>query len=331
MCNIPKLKGKEQSIYKPHDLWSPEDDQIFLKYCSDKRMQCYHAISRDTSVRPSEILKLRVKEINSKLARDKTYAEICVNGKTGSRIIPLFNSIPYIKDWINNHPQPGNPNALLIPSMNRAAFGRKLSSLSLYEIYYKYQTRRFPHLLNDENVPIEDKNKIRELLKKPWNPYIRCHTGLTEKSKMRHINEHQLRQHAGWSPRSQMHLKYIHYYDNESSDSLLQAYGLVTGEQEQAKTLNYKQCPGCNEPNKPDNRLCAKCKMVLTYDAYNETLEIQKQKDESFNAMEKQVNLMQSELQNLISALGNMDGDKKNSFAKDLFQSGILEVENKVV
>jgi hypothetical protein len=95
--------------------------------------------------------------------------------------------------------------------------------------------------------------------------------------------------------------------------------------------LNYKQCPGCNEPNKPDNRLCAKCKMVLTYDAYNETLEIQKQKDESFNAMEKQVNLMQSELQNLISALGNMDGDKKNSFAKDLFQSGILEVENKVV
>jgi len=32
--------------------------------------------------------------------------------------------------------------------------------------------------------------------------------------------------------------------------------------------------------------------MVLTYDAYNETLEIQKQKDESFNAMEKQVNLM---------------------------------------
>jgi predicted nucleic acid-binding Zn ribbon protein len=56
--------------------------------------------------------------------------------------------------------------------------------------------------------------------------------------------------------------------------------------------LNYKQCPGCNEPNKPDNRFCARCKMVLTYDAYNETLEIQKQKDESFNAMEKQVNLM---------------------------------------
>jgi integrase len=172
MLDIPLLKRKEQSIYKPDDLWSQEDDHIFLKYCPDKRIQCYHTIARDTSARPSEILRLRVKEINFKHAGDKTYAEISVNGKTGSRIIPLFNSIPYIKDWINNHPQPGNPNALLIPSMNRAAFGRKLSSMSLNGIYHECRTKKFPRLLDDENVPTEDKNKIGKLLKKPWNPYI---------------------------------------------------------------------------------------------------------------------------------------------------------------
>lgn len=71
--------------------------------------------------------------------------------------------------------------------------------------------------------------------------------------------------------------------------------------------------------------------MVLNYDAYNEALENQKKKEESFSAMEKQVNLMQSQLHNLISALGNMDGDRKNSFAKELFHSGILEVENENV
>ena len=110
---------------------------------------------------------------------------------------------------------------------------------------------------------------------------------------------------------SKMHLKYIHYFGNESSDSLLEAYGVVTREHKQIKTLQYKQCPDCNEPNKPESRFCAKCKMVLTYDAYNETLEIQKQKEESFNTMEKQVNLMQSQLQNLILTLGNMNGDKQ--------------------
>ena len=272
MRDIPMLKRKEQSIYKPDDLWSSEDDQLFLKYCPDKRIQCYHVISRDTSARPSEILKLRIKEINFKRAGDKTYAEISVNGKTGSRVIPLFNSIPYIKDWINIHPQPGNPNALLIPSMNRATLGRKLTSLSLYGIYHNYKTKKFLRLLDDENIPREDKNKIRGLLMKKWNPYIRRHTGLTEKSKMKQINEHQLRQLAGWSPRSQMHLKYIHYFGNEASESLLEAYGIVTTNQESAKTLHYKQCPNCNEPNKPDSKFCAKCRMVLTYDAYNETV-----------------------------------------------------------
>ena len=35
--------------------------------------------------------------------------------------------------------------------------------------------------------------------------------------------------------------------------------------------------------------------------------------------MEKQVNLMQSQLQNLISALGNMNGDKNNSSRENYF------------
>jgi integrase/recombinase XerD len=300
---------------------------MFLKYCPDKRIQCYHAVSRDTSARPSELLRLRVKEINFKTAGDKTYAQIFVSGKTGSRPIPLFNSIPYVKDWLNDHPQSGNPNAFLIPSKARGSFGRKLSAESLNGIYREYQTKRFPRLLNDENVPIEDKNKIRNLLKKPWNPYIRRHSGLTEKSKLKQLNEYQLRQYAGWSARSQMHLKYIHYFGNEASESLLEAYGIVPVDKEQINALQYKQCPNCAEPNKPENQFCCKCKMVLSYNAYNETLE----KEDRFDAMEQQVNSMQSQLQNLITSLGNMNGDNKNNFAKELFRSGVLELEHKVV
>ena len=32
-----------------------------------------------------------------------------------------------------------------------------------------------------------------------------------------------------------------------------------------------KQCPNCSEPNKTDSKFCAKCRMVLTYDVYQET------------------------------------------------------------
>ena len=115
MENIPKLKRKEKSIYKPSDLWSPEDDLLFLKYCPSKRDRCYHAVSRDLSARPNEILKLKIKDIAFKTIGTSQYAEVVVNGKTGTRPIPLINSIPYLKDYLDHeHPQPGNPNSPLI-------------------------------------------------------------------------------------------------------------------------------------------------------------------------------------------------------------------------
>ena len=106
----------------------------------------------------------------------------------------------------------------------------------------------------------EDKHKIKELLKKPWNPYILRHSSLTEKSKI--LKEHILRQHAGWSIGSQMPQKYLHYYGNESNQSLLEAYGIVTTDQQLTDLLKPKQCPNCSEPNKPDSKFCVKCRMV---------------------------------------------------------------------
>jgi hypothetical protein len=118
----------------------------------------------------------------------------------------------------------------------------------------------------------EDKPLITELLKKPWNPYIRRHSALTEKSMI--LKEHVLRQHSGWTSRSHMPEKYLHYFGNESSESLLEAYGLID-KGIQIDQLKPKQCPNCNEGCKVDDRFCPKCRMVLSYDAYNEALEQQ--------------------------------------------------------
>jgi hypothetical protein len=41
--NLARLKRKEESIYKPSDLWTQQDDLLFLKYCPSKRDKCYHA------------------------------------------------------------------------------------------------------------------------------------------------------------------------------------------------------------------------------------------------------------------------------------------------
>jgi integrase/recombinase XerD len=293
--NIVHLKRKEQSIYKPADLWTQEDDLLFLKYCPNRRDRCYHAISRDLSCRPHELLKLRIRDITFKIAGNYQYADVVVNGKTGSRPIPLISSIPYVKDWLDQHPQRGNPNAFLIPSLSDRTFGRKMEITAIRMVYRRYKLEYFTKLSEeDPAVPPEDKQKIKELLKKPWNPYIRRHSALTEKSTI--LKEHVLRQHAGWSGRSQMHLKYLHYFGNESSESLLEAYGLMPKGQ-QIDQLRPKQCPNCNyTTNKPDSKFCAKCRMVLTYDAYSESIEEKQEKDNQINKLTSDIIVLKDAL-----------------------------------
>jgi hypothetical protein len=285
-------------------------------------------ISRDTGCRPHEILKLRLKDITFKTTGGgQQYAEILVNGKTGSRHIPLIDSIPYVKDWIDEHPQQGNLNAPLICGYAKS-IGRRLKPKSLYKNYDNYKKGLFTKLVTsagkedeerteDNIIPEEDKQKIIELLKKPWNPYIRRHSALTEKSVI--LKEHILRQFAGWSIRSNMPQKYLHYFGNESSESILQAYGIVTREKQDIDKLRPKQCPNCNEPNKPDSKFCAKCRMVLTYDAYSQTIENAEHKDNEIKTIKEQI-------QALILAVNSMkDQNQINNFAQHLFDNRIIK------
>jgi hypothetical protein len=139
-------------------LWSKEDDILFLKYCPSKRDRCHHIIARDTSCRPHEILKLKIMDVVLKTTCNYQYAEVLFSRKTGSRHIPLINSIPYVKDYLDHeHPQ-SSIHAILICSMKKA-LGRIMEAHSLLNIYSKYKKELFPRLLDNPNVPPEDKAK----------------------------------------------------------------------------------------------------------------------------------------------------------------------------
>jgi integrase/recombinase XerD len=300
--DIPRLKRKEISSYKPSDLWTPEDDLLFLKYVTNKRDRCYHTMARDLSARPHEILNLKIKDIVFKTVDKYQYAEVLVNGKTGSRHIPLIQSIPYIKDWLSDHPSRNNPNSPIFVSLNNPSNGRRRLNISgLYNIYNHYKKVFFPKLLEDPTISsTEDKEKIKALLVKPFNPYIRRHTGLTEKSTK--LKSSTLKQYAGWSINSDMAEKYIHYFGNESCESLLEAYGIVVKNNGSSDILSPKRCPNCNECNTHDAKWCTKCRMVLTYDAYNETLEKQQEKESEVQNLQKKyeqdMKAMREEMQN---------------------------------
>jgi hypothetical protein len=211
--------------------------------------------------------------------------------------------------------------------------GRKQLAVSAIEqIYRYYQKEFFPKLLSTQGsaiIPNQDKEKIKNLLTKPFVPYIRRHSALTEKSLK--LKSHTLNQHAGWSPRSQMHLKYLHYFGNESSESLLEAYGIVTNNNIPIDTLNPKICPNCNEGNTQDAKFCSKCKMIMSFEGYQEALESQSKKEDELNVMKEQLDAVQSQMQSLMSAFSTMkEQPQVDSMAKTLYSSGILvKAENK--
>jgi len=205
--------------------------------------------------------------------------------------------------------------------LGRNCAGRQLGITGLYQVYKYYKEVFFPKLLEDKTISNEDKEKIKCLLAKPFNPYVRRHSALTEKSIK--LKSNILNQHAGWSMNSNMAQKYIHYFGNESSESLLEAYGIVTNNSIPIDRLNPKMCPNCNEGNTQDARFCSKCKMIMTFEGYQEALESQKQKEDELKAMKDQFSTMQSQMQSVISAPSNIDQTTKNTFAKQLFSSGI--------
>lgn len=139
--DLPTLRRKELSIYKPSDMWTQEDDILFLKYCQSKRDKCYHMMSRDSSCRPHELLNIRIKDVVFKMVgynnndNGRQYAEVVVNGKTGQRVIPLINSIPYLKEWMNDHPQSSNLDASLICGMGKS-LGRAITSETVNHLYH---------------------------------------------------------------------------------------------------------------------------------------------------------------------------------------------------
>jgi integrase/recombinase XerD len=213
IMGLRQIKRKEISCYKPSDLWTQEDDLLFLKWITNKRDRCYHTMARDLSARPHEILNLKVKDIIFKTAGDKQYAEVLINGKTGSRFIPLIQSIPYIKEWLSNHPSRNNPKSPLFIGLRRGNKANPIMVTDIEQIYKYYKKEFFPKLLEDPTVSNEEKEKIKNLLQKPFNPYIRRHSALTEKSKQRKLSIQTLNQHAGWSMNSNMAQKYTHYLE----------------------------------------------------------------------------------------------------------------------
>jgi hypothetical protein len=113
--------------------------------------------------------------------------------------------------------------------------------------------------------------------------------------------------------------KYLHYFGNESSGSLLEAYGIITKSDGPSSVdlLSPKACPNCNEGNTQDARFCAKCKMILTYHDYIETVQQQQEKELEMQKLQQKYEQDMKEMQNKVQNL-NVSMDKLDELEQQM-------------
>jgi integrase len=299
--NISQQHRKEVSAYKPTELWTEEDDLLFLKYCPSKRDKAWHAVTRDIGARPGELLAAKIKDVVWINTDTYQIAKITINGKTEIRSPDIIYGVPYLKDWLSVHPFSKVENAALFCGEGKKNRGRPLSRNAMNAVYRLYKHEVFPKMLEDGLIEPEDRAKVEELIRnKKWNPYVRRHTAITEKSKI--LPAHLLNQWAGWKPNSKMSTKYIHYFGNEASDKLLEAAGIkLASHKGEVVKLKPRVCYNCQTANEPDAKICQndKCRMILRYDIYIE-------KEQEREQSKKELEELKIHQENIEKTMGSM-------------------------
>lgn len=231
-----KVKAKNNSHKLPEQLLTEEEALQLIKSARCTRDKAFIAMLFESGARISEIGTLQ----NKNIIFTEYGTAIKVNGKTGERRLLLVSSTPYIKNWINEHPDPKNPNAPFW-----------IGEQSQKEIKYSM----FRKIL----IQTAKKSGIR----KPIHPHHFRHSRATIMAQS--LTEQQLKQFFGWTQSSDMAAQYVHLSGKNMDDAVLNMYGIKPISQQQTKLLPRKCI--CGQENEPTILFCKKCHAPLTAEA----------------------------------------------------------------
>jgi Phage integrase family len=277
-----------------------------LKYCPDKRIKCYHAIAASTGARPHEILKLKISDID--WLSDGGFPNIPAEGKTGKRNVTMYFFYKYVKEWIELHPKRPVHSSYLIYSKKT---GEMLGEDSLRGIYERDLYAHFIKLL-EEPIGQDDRNRIEQLLRKRWNPYVIRHSTITYFTKEGLLSDLiHMNQHFGWSKDSIMWARYQHLAGGESNKYLGEKLGLVASQSKQHKLPKLVECPipVCRESNNPDAPFCVKCGYPLTVLGY---IEKRNHEEEEEAETHQQIESLRNQIQLLVRQVSQLNETVQN-------------------
>jgi site-specific recombinase XerD len=215
----------------PEELLTEEDVKRLIDAAPSLRDKALISFLYESGCRVGELASIKIKH----LSIDKYGARVLLNGKTGPRRIRIIASVPYLIDWLNNHPRK-DPNSYLWVSRK----GR-----------LRYEGIR----------TILVKTAERAGISKRVNPHMFRHSRATFLAN--HLTEAQLKEYFGWVQDSDMASVYVHLSGRDVDKAILKVYGIQGEEEKKDSKLKPRECMRCKEINPVTNMFCSRCSMPL--------------------------------------------------------------------
>lgn len=224
---LPKRTDRSETVKKKV---LPEEDVIkLIKGASNSQDSLLVQLFFESGARRDEIYNLRIKNVQF----DEHSAILWLTGKTGTRTIRVYSSVPDLKKQLNEHPEQNNPEARLFH-------------------YGKEGSAEF----TEQTIYMRIRNLGERILSRPIHPHQFRHTRATLDSK--YFTDREMMLRHGWNTPSTVTI-YSHLSRRDVDDKDLVLHGKKNKEEVLKPLLQVRKCFKCKSDNAPFSMFCHKC------------------------------------------------------------------------
>lgn len=241
----PEVRWIKTTVKNNHNLLREAlltEDEVssLVKAAEWSRDKALVSMLYDFGGRVGEILSLQRKNVTF----DEHGAVVVVDGKTGQRRVRLILSVPFLAEWMSQHPDK-SPDAPLWIHSKQGCHKDGIVQMDYYSARMLLER-------------LQKKTGITKAV----NPLVFRHARATQLAS--HLTEAQMKEMFGWTQGSKMPGRYVHLSGRDVDSALLRAHGLEPKTEDETKPkLTVVKCVRCKVENSTINSFCSRCGMPL--------------------------------------------------------------------